>query len=70
MNLTTLRADIYQGFTNTIKDVVNEKIKLQNLNCRVLLPSSFVGSYCNRFEIFQDSWPSLVISSTLTYLEL
>jgi len=70
MNLTTLKVNVYQGLTNTIRDVINEKIELQNLDCRVILPSSFVGSYCNMFEIFQDSWPSLDISSTLTYLEL
>jgi hypothetical protein len=70
MNLMTLRADIYQGLIDTIGNVVNEEIEFQNFGHRLTLPSSFVGNYYNMFEIFQDSWPSLAISSTLIYLEL
>jgi hypothetical protein len=55
MNLTTSKVNVYQGLTNTTQDVINEEIELQNLDRKVILPSSFVGSYCNMFEIFQDS---------------
>lgn len=70
MNLTTLKANVYQGLTNTIGYVINEEIDFWNLDHKVILPSPFMGSNCNMFEIFQDSWPPLDISSTLTYLEL
>jgi hypothetical protein len=33
-----------------IQDVANGKIKLQNLGCKVILLSSFMGSSCNMFH--------------------
>jgi hypothetical protein len=39
----------------TIGNDANEEIELCNFEHKVILPSSFVGSPCNIFEIFLDS---------------
>jgi hypothetical protein len=43
MNHATLKVNVYQSLIYTIGDVINEEIELQNLGCRVILPSSFCG---------------------------
>jgi hypothetical protein len=67
MNQVTLKANVYQSLIDTIGDVVNEKIELRNLKHKVILPSSFVGSSCNMFEIFQNS---MAITRYFKHLEL
>ncbi len=63
----TLRANVYQSLIDTIRDVVNEEIELRNFGRKVILPSSFVGSSCNMFEIFQNS---MAITCYFKHLEL
>jgi hypothetical protein len=62
-----LKANVYQSLIDTIGDIVNEKIKLRNLRRMVILPSSFVGSFCNMFEIFQNF---MAITCYFKHLEL
>ncbi len=55
MNQRTLQIDVYQRLVNTSGASENKEIELQNLGCRVILLSSFLGNACNKFEIFQNS---------------
>jgi hypothetical protein len=67
MNQVTLKVNVYQSLIDSIGDVVNEKIEFQNLIHKVILPSSFVGSFYNMFEIFQNS---MAITCYFKHLEL
>lgn len=52
MNEAILKAYIYQGLGDTIfGNAANEEIKLHNLECRVILPSFFMGSFHNMSKI-------------------
>jgi hypothetical protein len=48
-------------------DFANEEIEFQNLEHMIILPSSFVGSFHNMFEIFQDS---MAITCSFKHLDL
>ncbi|CAG8757880.1 11746_t:CDS:2, partial [Gigaspora rosea] len=54
-NQATLRADVYQRLADTIGTIANEEINLANLEQRIILPSSHLGSSHYMFENFQDS---------------
>jgi hypothetical protein len=55
MNQRMLQIDVYQRLVDTIGACEDQEIEFQNFSHRVILLSSFVGSACNKFEIFQDS---------------
>jgi hypothetical protein len=55
MNQAVLRANLYQGLADAVKNDVEGNLNLQNLERHVILPSSHIGKTCNMFAFFQDS---------------
>ncbi|CAG8631414.1 12112_t:CDS:2, partial [Cetraspora pellucida] len=47
MNQNTLRADLYQGLTDIVENNSNEELSLNNLGCRIILPSTHTGKVPN-----------------------
>ncbi|CAG8832594.1 15989_t:CDS:2, partial [Racocetra persica] len=54
-NQGILYADLYQKLADTAGNIINRELNLNNLRHPVILPSTYIRSSHQIFEIFQDS---------------
>ncbi|CAG8643392.1 30544_t:CDS:2, partial [Racocetra persica] len=52
LNQSTLRADVYQGIADIIRNTTNEEVLLNNLEHRIIFLFTYIGSSRHILEVF------------------
>ncbi|CAG8467581.1 6869_t:CDS:2 [Cetraspora pellucida] len=63
-NQSILRADLYQGLADAAGEITSRELSLNNLRCRIILPSTHIGSLS-----FFETCETLEIARQYTYQE-